>query len=670
MLFVTSIKQVLSKNFIVGLGQNTTTGSIVDSIRGGGKSDAQKVSLGLRRGAGLYAKAIGKLNAVGTVLNTSKALLNDLSEITDKMTTIVTRATKASTTNSTRSRLDREFKGLVTEFRDIIENAKVDDKEILTKDGLIEFFTNVGLDPEKSSKIANVFEKFVVPKEEDLFASEEVKGAALKLPAAENAPTPSPTYFMNQVTNSSGTITVGGIMTGYNIFSDTADYLSQNPDNTITPFIMGEDGNLVSVPGSPQPTKDIAILAVSENSGYSIIRSSDDLLGYNAGGIETLYLMAPDGTVLHQLSVDDATDFSSVDIAYTPGAGKMYVTFVSNQNLDGSSNPDLGSEVFYYEIQESSFGSDPSSDPPGLAQITSGSGTAVSGAVKISEDGSYIAFNYVDGGVAQIRMYERATGNTGTLNNVSRVVGFLDSDTIVTAGATRFNYINYATPALTNNVLYVPEGGSMPGTTQVAVSENGYLGYYAPGNYNVYLVDVSAGNTTAETLVKTLDSTDTVDYLTIAANSGSTADVGIYGIVREFDSTYEQLYRIREIQANTGDVLSKPTTVDKIFDGNIRRREDAFRTLNDLKALKDQIKDNLEAVDEALDYLQQNIDLVRATGLAFLDLSDKIDTDQEAEDVARLVEQEIRFTAPADALKHAENLSPIVVAALVSTDDS
>lgn len=667
MLFITSIEQILTKEFIIGLGSNTSTGSsIASALKGGGQSSADKVSVGLRRGAGIYAKAIGNLNTVGAVLNTAQALMEDLGKITDKMIVIVERATKASTTNSTRAKLDQQFKKLVNDFRETVENAKIDDKEILTKEGLQEFFINAGLDPEKSKKIAAVFDNFVLPKEEDVFASEEIKGGALKLPAAQNAATPSPTYFMNQVshdTSGSG-IVVGGIASNTNIFLDDSDYVGQNPVGVVVPFLVNESGNIQSIPTAP--SGDIQVMAVSENTGYSVIRSSEDLLGFGFGsGTDHLFIMAPDGSVVHQISTDDAGDFSNVDIGYGNGT-KIRVSFVSSQNFDGISNLDLGEEVFYYEFAEADFGSDPSGAPL-PTQITSGSAGAAVTIVKINEDGTYLAYNYNDG-TNQIKMYEVSSGNSGSINNAAFVVGFSDSDTIITAGPTRFNTIDYATPALTSTLVYIAEGGSMPSYANSAVSEQGYLAYYSSTDRNVYITNITAP-TTEETIVRTLDVGDTVNRLTVAGNNGSTVDVGIFGTIRAFDSSRAQLYRIREIQANTIDVLTKPAEVDKIFDGNIRRREDAFRTLNDLKALSEQIDDNIGAIEDTLVFLQQNIDLVRATGLSFLELSEKIKTDKEADDVARLVELEVRNSAPQAALAQAENLSPIAVAALLGLDN-
>lgn len=104
---------------------------------------------------------------------------------------------------------------------------------------------------------------------------------------------------------------------------------------------------------------------------------------------------------------------------------------------------------------------------------------------------------------------------------------------------------------------------------------------------------------------------------------------------------------------------------DNLFDQatNISTRPNAFRVLNDLKALKEQITDNRAALENAQTVIGQNLDLVRAAGFAFLELSDQISSETSADDVASLLRDRIRKDAPA-ALAQAENLESIVVAAL------
>ncbi len=100
----------------------------------------------------------------------------------------------------------------------------------------------------------------------------------------------------------------------------------------------------------------------------------------------------------------------------------------------------------------------------------------------------------------------------------------------------------------------------------------------------------------------------------------------------------------------------------------MRSRSDAYAMLEDLKALKSQIETNQQAFNKTYDFLGENLDLVRATAFAMLELSDQLGKDSAADDVAKELKTLIRKNARG-ALAQAENLEPLVVAALTLTDE-
>jgi hypothetical protein len=85
--------------------------------------------------------------------------------------------------------------------------------------------------------------------------------------------------------------------------------------------------------------------------------------------------------------------------------------------------------------------------------------------------------------------------------------------------------------------------------------------------------------------------------------------------------------------------------------------------VEDLKGLKRQIDKNNKVLEDGIGVIAQNIELVRATGLALLEVEGQITGAEEADDVARRVRDLIRLDAGA-ALAQAENLEPLAVAAL------
>ena len=104
---------------------------------------------------------------------------------------------------------------------------------------------------------------------------------------------------------------------------------------------------------------------------------------------------------------------------------------------------------------------------------------------------------------------------------------------------------------------------------------------------------------------------------------------------------------------------------EELFDParTLANRGNAVKLAVDLRELRSQITENLLTMDKAQEFLQENIDLVRATGLAMLELSDQVGSETDASKVARDLNQLIRAKAPG-VLSQAENLDPITVATL------
>jgi len=88
--------------------------------------------------------------------------------------------------------------------------------------------------------------------------------------------------------------------------------------------------------------------------------------------------------------------------------------------------------------------------------------------------------------------------------------------------------------------------------------------------------------------------------------------------------------------------------------------------LNDLKGLREQITQNVDALSNAFQVVADNITLVRATGLALLEIGEGLTNETDATLVAECVRRRIRESA-GEALAQAENLDPIAVATLTYT---
>ena len=159
---------------------------------------------------------------------------------------------------------------------------------------------------------------------------------------------------------------------------------------------------------------------------------------------------------------------------------------------------------------------------------------------------------------------------------------------------------------------------------------------------------------------------DTVSRLTLAQRDDGYMDVGIVGALASTGDSDTELYRLRfNVQSVSGrrtEAASFETT--KILDYSLATRPDAYRALIDLQKLDEQMTKNLAALDKMTEYIAQNLDLSRAVGFAFLDMSNAVQSsDTDVEKIAEKLRNAIRRNAKG-SLSQAENLQSIVIASL------
>jgi hypothetical protein len=105
------------------------------------------------------------------------------------------------------------------------------------------------------------------------------------------------------------------------------------------------------------------------------------------------------------------------------------------------------------------------------------------------------------------------------------------------------------------------------------------------------------------------------------------------------------------------------------FDGsvNLTDRYRAKAAADQLEEVSGRFASNLEFVAEGKEIVSANLELARAAGFAFLDLSEEVNESAEIDDAVDSLVARIRKAGSA-ALKQAENLESMTVAALVKDD--
>lgn len=659
-----SLSSIITGKFIsrlaaAGREQSSAT---TNPLRG---NSSVSLSGSLRLGAQTYATAVSALNNTLSIVNIARGTLESLGEITDKMIDITEKAARRPVGPQGRRALDVQFRELAAEFKKVVEKSEIGDKNFLSVDGLTELFMAVGLDKETSSSIAGVFAKFITPADDSSLASEKIEGKKpFVIPAAAFTTRPAADeYKIAKVTDFALTTTAGAITSEGAVVNTVDNVLNQNSNTAV--LAISDVGSV-----STQPTDSLAggeaiLLAVNETTGYSIVSSIADPFGYNLSGNEQLFLLDETGAFVGQLTTNDGSlTYLSADMA------KNDETFAINYT-DGSST--------FLDVFIIGKGSDPGG---GRIDIWSLASAGPVSRVKIDDAGEYVAFNlFVSGSGNTVQMVQLSTGDydltsaSTTKSEDLLEYGFIDEGGVLAISKTEFSGASTRTIDV---YTFSTIGGSDPlailGPTEIegfaTLEGNGqrsavaYGGIGPAGEKTVYVVEGWSGGSLFEYDL----GTDTIQSLSLARSSASSIDVGVIGALTSVanDPDFE-LYRIsfNPDSVSGRRIRSDSAQYSEILDPkrSITSRPAAYRMLNDLKALREQITENVDALSNAFKVVSDNITLVRATGLALLEIGNELTTETDAERVAESLRQRIREGAR-EALNQLENLDPIAVATL------
>ena len=664
-----SIDTVISASLInrfrglAGGGSTDAGQQVVQALQG--NSGAVSVATGLRAGAQIMSNSVKNLNNVISVANLSHSLLGDLGELTDKMIALSERASRAGVGSSTRNELDRQFKKLGSQFLRTLDRAKLGDAQILTVDGLSQIFQNVGLDKENSDSIAKVFAQFITTKKDDALASpyERGKRPVVVPRAAFSGPASDTTYNPEKITDSN----VSGaaqVTTGGNVFIDNDNILNQNPGYDSI-FIRGNSGTISSLQAGTLD-RNFDTLAINEHTGYTLIGTTQDF-GNNASNDYVAYLLDNTGQIVHRFenfdpnpgwSFENVTDFQissdNLTISYiqveADATDRSYrvmkqvaSSFSTNGGTSVASEVDLTSYNYSLGDPVNSFDT-----------------------LRMSDDGSNFAYNQLDGGMGSYyTVFDATTAARGT---PLEKFEFLSDNTLIYFESGSGEIVSHEQGSIIQGTL-------VSGLTdvqhlkavQASAGNSGYLVFDSDIGGGERRIAMYSAQSLAVLYSLDLDAGDTISSLSICYNAAGQPEMGVLGSLASLagDSDTE-LYRFGLSAHTTGQRCERMSQeFQSLFssDANIRSRPNAFRMSVDLKALRKQIDENLIALDDALKTLGKNLELARATGLAFLDASQTIGSAADASAVASALRSAIRNNAP-QALSQAENLEPIIVAAL------
>jgi hypothetical protein len=631
---VKSVSKVVSPQFIANLA----------GVRSGSSSDSTPATFSgsnLRTAASGISEGFGFLNVGIDFLNLTSDTLDSLTKIVEEVIDVAKRASKSSTPQSSRIKLNERFSELALEFTRTVEDAVSEDRNVLNEEDISEVLEQLGISSETSQALGAAIKKFAYPKAEngDL-ASDKLIGRRPVKPVVEERIVT--TYTSNGTLLGEGSYSVGatGSVPQIADFSGDGNLDVLVPGSTGTSFYKLFRGN--------GDGSFVAPITISTGGLTPMWVESADY--NNDGELDLMAVDNPAGVIFQMSGNGDGTFSSAVSIA--TGA----VQFFKTADLNGDNNLDL---IL--------------TRPTGIAIWTGdGTGTFTAGqtfstggvragdlsVVDVDGDGSLdiVSPTYDNDQIYLFRGNGDGSFNTAAWSNLT--VGATPNTRLETADLNGDNNVDIVSVSTTDGVARVMLGNG-DGTFGAATS----FGITGGNAQDVAIADVTgdgefdlivgsgsvinvlqgdgSGSFSASVTYTATGATNIENVRIADFNKDGFNDV----VVGESGGTW----RIRLQSTTASETVEtydwkKPTPVSSVFPTgrNILSRGDALAVINDAEELLKNLKSNKRQVGEVKKIVEQNIELVRATGLGLLELSNQIKTDVDAETVSRMLQSEIR----------------------------
>ena len=683
---ITTVSSVVNSTFLQRIGAATSGSSGSSSLNG--PANAASVTLsGLSNGARVFTNALSGLNSLISFVNITRSDLEDFKKITTEMVSVVTKATKAGIGQSTRAALNGEFEDLAIEFRKNVSKLTRREYDGTQKNKLEEVFSLLGFDKKTSKSFADLVDQF------SFFENE--KGAEVLNSDLSQARRPIripqsalQATVRNVYANGNGTFygrTSSVISSGASITSSaTGDANNDNIDEVA--FLDANGVAFVSRKSADGTFRTTTSVALASGGGTNSALQFKDLNG--------------DG-------YDDLITLNNTN-------GDIY-SFVALANADGSFAASISTLIYDdpAETQEYSVSFEIADyDEDGTNDIVFQDSTYTQNVLKGVGDGTFgvslANLNAYSGG--GVKNYQSADVNgDGNIDIVSmHNDGF--TVTLGNGDGTFAEGVSYALAGdkstLQKFVLSDIDGD---GTRDIVLSDtssnslrvwiNDGLGTYSAGavisntgsSHTVFSDDIN--NDGFQDLIS-LDSSGSAVYTSFGNGDGTFQSVissavlqaPSAGVIGDFngDGLTEIIAGNPASGANSSftTINSVPTSVESeglrstgedfktLFAArrNILTRASAFQMLADVKALDQQIDNNLEVIKKAFNYVFDNMKMIRAVGLSFIEASKDVGNKSisDPEQIAAVLQEKIRSGAKG-SLGLLENLENIVAVTLNSS---
>jgi hypothetical protein len=197
------------------------------------------------------------------------------------------------------------------------------------------------------------------------------------------------------------------------------------------------------------------------------------------------------------------------------------------------------------------------------------------------------------------------------------------------------------------------------------VSESGAL-VYVDGDGDIRYADLGLDSTEGGSLVHDSAAADTFYQLSVSNTSTGNVRVVSGGTIASSDSR-TQAYMFETYVQNIKAQSKKSDVVGSVFEYSLKNQTNALRAAEDLKAISNQLKTNIKALDQGLEAVKLNLDLSLAMSQSFFAVANDTSSVSSAEKIAASVQKVIsQYQLSAEALNQLDNLGEIAAAAILS----
>lgn len=627
----------INSSIITNINQSTFNRSKVSS-KTEKASDYLSLTSG-QRGSSRITAAYAGLNSAANLLNTAGNILNKIQDILTKASDLADRASEDGISQSKADELNSKFKKLGGEVDDLLDSSSSGAINITDLNDIEAVLQAAGLSKENSEGLADALSKIQVFDGSSIASTSiSTEERVVRVSRAETANSSSDTFTKTRLTDGTAATTQSSYVTtsgSVTYQSDTYDPLNNNGGSADTFVTVTDSGTTSSLTNIKENT---VLLAVSENSGRSLIKSSEDLLGYNENGYEQIYLVE-NGTVLQQLSnfTRATTDISSADLS----ADGRKAIFTSTADLVGA-NDDASEEVYSLVLDDrATLGqADPAADIV-LTQVTNLAEGARVQQAKSSEDGRYVAYTAVGTGIRGTVIYDRRTDTSDTTESLSNavLVGFTSNNTVALKQNT--NAVDLKTFGV-EDLTSVLSAGSY---SNFSVSQTGQLAFLDEAGNEIKVGDVTVGSPTFSTVATVEDSAD-VTSISVSEVTDANANQGVrLTVVGQLESsdTSDQVYVIKQDVSGSDTNSSTPTSdTGTLFELNISTRADAQRVAAYLEKTIQKIEINTSALKDAESSVKKTLKDVAELSNALKGITGKLNSSADAEKLANEISKKLK----------------------------